>query len=93
MNGKKKMKSYDEAFKRKAMDLVTIVGRKASDVERELGIYPGGISFWISASKENAGTAKEDREEFRKLKKDNELLRMENEILKKAMGYLAKSQQ
>ena len=93
MNGKKKMKTYDEAFKCKAMDLVTIVGRKASDVERELGIYQGGIGSWISASKENAVTAKEDREEFRKLKKDNELLRMENEILKKAMGYLAKSQQ
>ena len=92
MNGKKKMKSYDEAFKRKAMDLVTIVGRKASDVERELGIYPGGISSWISASKENAGTAKEDHDELRKLKREMDDLRMENEILKKAMGFLAKSQ-
>ncbi len=93
MTGLKRMKSYDEAFKKKAIELVTIAGKKATVVERELGIYQGAINSWISASKENAGTAREDRDEYRKLKRENEDLKIENEILKKAMGFLAKSRQ
>ncbi len=92
MTGKAKMKHYDEAFKRKAVELVTIAGKKASVVEHDLGIYQGAIRSWISAFEDNAGTAKEDRDEHRKLKRENDDLRMENEILKKAMGFLAKSQ-
>ena len=93
MNGQKRMKNYDEAFKKKAIDLVTIAGKKATVVERELGIYQGAISSWIASSRENSGTAKEDREENRRLLARLKEVEIENEILKKAMGYLAKSQQ
>lgn len=93
MTGQKRMKNYDEAFKKKAIELVTIAGKKATVVERELGIYQGAINSWISASKQNAGTAKEDRDENRRLLARLKEVEIENEILKKAMGYLAKSRQ
>jgi len=93
MTGQKRMKHYDEAFKKKAIELVTIAGKKATVVERELGIYQGAINSWINASRENAGTAKEDRDENRRLLARLKEVEIENEILKKAMGYLAKSRQ
>lgn len=92
MTGSKRMKHYDEEFKRKAVELVTVAGKKASVVERELGIYQGAIRSWINAFEKNSGTAKSDSEELRRLKRELEEARMENEILKKAMGYFARSQ-
>lgn len=93
MNARRKMKSYDDDFKRKAVELVTVAGRKASVVEKELGIYQGAIAGWRSAFERDAGTATKESEELRKLRRELRDAQMENEILKKAMGYLAKSQQ
>ncbi len=92
MNEKKRKNVYDEAFKRKAVELVKVAGKKQSQVERELGLYQGALTGWIAAFEKNSGTAKEDREELRKLKRELDDMRMENEILKKAMGFLARSQ-
>jgi len=76
MNEKKRKNVYDEAFKRKAVELVKVPGKKQSQVERELGLYPGALTGWISAFEKNAGTAKEVREELRKQKRELDNMRM-----------------
>jgi transposase len=90
-------KHYDDEFKRSAVRLVVEGGRSAREVEEDLGIYQGAIKSWKKAfSKQN----KEDKVllesglssgEYKAMQKELSQLRLENEILKKAMGYLAKS--
>ena len=90
-------KHYDDEFKRSAVRLVVEGGRSAREVEEDLGIYQGAIKSWKKAF---AKEAKEEKvlsesgmssSEFKSMQKELSQLRLENEILKKAMGYLAKS--
>ena len=97
MSTTRKNRHYDDEFKLTAVRLVTEGGRLAVDVEKELGIYQGAIRKWRqafeplmreSSSSENIISLKEHNQ----LQKEFSQLKMENEILKKAMGYLAKNQ-
>ncbi len=90
-------KHYDDDFKRSAVRLVVEGGRSASEVEVELGTYQGAIKCW---KKSFAKLENEEREisesglsssKFKSMQKELSQLRLENEILKKAMGYLAKN--
>jgi len=88
----RKRRIYDKEFKIDAVRLVMEEGQKASEVERNLGIGTGVIYRWIRELRddpENAfpgkGLLKPDDEEFRRLKRENERLRRERDILKKAI--------
>jgi transposase len=70
-----------------------------SEIERELGITPGLLAKWkvrLKADGEQAfpgkGRLKEDEELIRQLKRENELLRQEREVLKKALAIFSKGQ-
>ncbi len=88
---------YTDDFRETAVKLVTEGGRRARDVERELGIYQGAIKQWRRKLRKQAHEEKIVSEggitnsELRQMQKELAQLKMENEILKKAMGYLAKS--
>ena len=84
-------------FKREAVRLVVEEGRKASEVERNLGITPTLVSRWVremSADPEYAfpgkGRLKEPDEEVRILKRDLERVKRECDILKKAITIFSK---
>jgi transposase len=94
-------KRFDQEYKEYVSKLVVEEGRKAADVARELEISPKTISRWVSAYKlkRNGGKTNENYitpSELEKLKiqhdKELELLREENEILKKAMHIFTKNQ-
>ncbi len=93
MSQKREYRRYDKDFKETAIKLVTVGGRKARDVEKELGLYCGAINLWQKAQIKGDSTPSSDPSiEDKALRKELAQLKMENEILKKAMGYLAKSQ-
>ena len=97
MSTTQKNRHYDDDFKMTAVRLVTEGGRKATDVEKELGIYQGAIRKWREAIEPLKGESSSSGvavslKDHNQLQKELSQLRMENEILKKAMGYLAKSQ-
>jgi len=94
---KRGRKYYDNEFKREAVRLVLEEGRKASEVERNLGITPTLVSRWIREMSEDPeyafpgkGRLKAPDEEIRKLKRENERLRRERDILKKAVAIFSK---
>jgi transposase len=96
--GRKPMKRYDIDFKRSAVDLVVKAGRKACEVEQELGLYQGALSVWkkeLGVHEEAAfpgrGYRHQYEQEVHKLEKELKQARLENEILKKAMGYFARN--
>ena len=94
---KRGRKSYDNEFKREAVRLVVEEGRKASEIERNLGITPPLVSRWVREMSEDPeyafpgkGRLKAPDDEIRKLKRENERLRRERDILKKAVAIFSK---
>jgi transposase len=89
----RKRREYTEDFKRDAVALVTDQGYKVSEAARSLGIGEGLVRRWKREFEEEASSARlgtDEREELKRLRKENRLLRMEKEILKKASQYFAK---
>jgi transposase len=89
----RKRRNYTEDFKRDAVALVTEQGYKTSEAARSLGIGDNLIRRWKREFEEEASGTRlgaDEREELKRLRKENRLLRMEKEILKKASQYFAK---
>ena len=90
------VKRYDKEFKIEAVQLALEPGNTQAQVQRELGIGQGVISRWKREFKldgEDAfpgkGRLKTQDEELRSLKRENERLRRERDILKKAVAIFS----
>jgi len=86
-------RKYTEEFKREAVALVTEQGYKLSEAARSVEVNANLLSKWRDRfAEEAAGTrlTGDDRDELVRLRKENRLLKMEKEILKKASQYFAK---
>ena len=75
--------------------MVVEKGRRVSEVARELGMSEGLLRRWkikYEEGKEDPfpgnGRLSPEDEAFRQLKRENERLRMERDILKKSSGHL-----
>src|SRR5579871_3284488 len=94
-----KKRTYTRSFKLQALELVKTSHKSINEIERDLGITPGLLHKWkarLKADGEQAfpgkGRLKEDEELIRQLKRENELLRQEREVLKKALAIFSKGQ-
>ena len=86
-------RNYTEDFKREAVALVTEQGYKISEAARGLEIGANLLGRWRRQFEEEASGSRlsvDEREELKRLRKENRMLRMEKEILKKASQYFAK---
>ena len=90
-------RTYSKEFKIEACRLVIKDGIKPSVVAEKMGINMVMLYRWVNeyqTDPDNAfvgkGRQKPADAELKKLRKENERLRMENEILKKAAAYFAK---
>ncbi len=89
----RKRRNYTEDFKRDAVSLVNEQGYKISEAARSLDIGATLLGRWRREFEEEASGSRlsvDEREELRRLRKENRMLRMEKEILKKASQYFAK---
>lgn len=96
---RKPYKVYTKEFKLEAVRLMEQSDKPAADVARELGLRRNQLYKWKEQLEAKGDTAfgngrgrpkKEDQSELSKLKQENEKLREEVEILKKAAAYFAK---
>ncbi len=90
---KRTRRKYTEEFKRDTVSLVTEQGYKISEAARSLDIGDNLLWRWHRDFEEEASGARlnaDEREELKRLRKENRMLRMEKEILKKASQYFAK---
>ena len=87
---------YDREFKQNAVELVR-AGRTVSRVARDLGVSTWSLGRWVqgahggqaqSESKTLAAESDEQRE-LRRLRQENDYLREQRDILKKALGILS----
>ena len=87
---------YDRAFKENAVALVR-GGRTAASVARDLGVTTWSLNRWVQAAK--AGQAQrepktlaaesEEARAVRRLRQENDCLRQQRDLLKKALGLLS----
>ena len=87
-----KRRKFSREFKVEAVKLVTDQGYGVSEAARNLGIRAGMLGRWKREMKkqETGGDTRVLEAELKKLKRENEQLRMEREILKKAAAFFAK---
>ena len=86
-------KKYTVEFKEEALKLVTEQGYTQSDAAKNLGISSSTFNTWMIQGRK-AGSpiqkATDKDVEIKRLKKENQQLRLEREILKKAAAFFAK---
>ena len=90
-------RTYSKEFKIKACELVIKDNISVAVVAEKFGINHIMLHRWVSEYRElgeeafvGKGYQRPADAELRKLRQENERLKMENEILKKAAAYFAK---
>lgn len=87
-------RSYDREFKLEAIRLWQSTDKSAREVEADLGITPGLLYKWHARLKDEDGSGdgegSERKAEIRRLQRENEILRQERDILKKAVAIFSR---
>lgn len=87
-------RTYTDEFKREAIKLVTEQGLSRKQVARDLGIDPHTLRSWLrTAESTSAAAPTSDTAELARLRRENDQLRMERDILKKALGIFSQMPQ
>ena len=82
---------FDEAFKRDAVALALKGDKPLKQLARELGVSHWNLRDWkrMYGPPEPVRSAEELQAELRALRRENEQLRTQRDILKKTLGILA----
>ncbi|MGY4967600.1 transposase [Streptomyces sp. 900105245] len=94
--GSKYTKRYTTEFKRDAVALVDSTGRTVTEVARELGVSPESLRGWYKQVKVDRGEGRPgeltsgEREELKRLRKQNAEQARTIEVLRKAAVFFAK---
>ena len=86
-------RDFPEDVKRDAVALVTEQGYSIAEAARSLEVGSNLLGRWkreYEAQARGKTLDQEEREELKRLRRENRELRMEKEILKKASTYFAK---
>ena len=92
----KKRRSFSKDFKLEAVKLVKEGGLSVCRAAKDLGVYETCLRRWIKQYEIDQGKGPAgalttpEREELRRLRRENRTLRMEREVLKKATAFFAK---
>lgn len=85
---------YPPEFRREAVQLTRTSEHSIAQVARDLGISNQTLRNWIKQADVDAGKREglttEEREELRRLRRENRTLLQEREILKKAAAFFAR---
>ena len=85
---------YPPEFRRESVELARSSGKPIAQVARDLGVSGQTLHTWIKQADVDAGKREglstEEREELRRLRRENRTLVQEREILKKAAAFFAR---
>ncbi len=90
---KRHRRKFTDEFKAETVKLIRGSGRTVGSVARELSLTETAVRNWVKQA-EASGSADmlstDEQAELRRLRKENQELRMEKEILRKATAFFAK---
>ena len=86
---------YSEEFRREAVRLLRSSGRPIPQLAKELGVSPQSLRNWskreqLDTGQRSDGLTSDEREELRRLRRENRVLAEERDILRKAAAFFAK---
>ena len=95
--GRRPRRQFTDEFRAGAVHLVLDEGKSIGQVARDLDLTASALGNWVKQARADrsqgkTGLTTEEREELRRLRKENARLLMEREILKKAAQFFAKEQ-
>jgi transposase-like protein len=96
---RRKRRKFSDEYRAETVRLIRNSGKSIGQLARELGIGETALRRWINQAEVEAGRGpagaltKSEREELVELRRENQRLRMEREILKKATAFFAKESQ
>jgi transposase-like protein len=87
-------RKFSDEFKRDAVEIVRSSDKPIAEVARELGIYDSTLGNWIKQDEinhgEREGLTSDERARLSELERENARLRMERELLKRAVAFWVK---
>ena len=87
-------RKFSDEFKRDAVEIVHSSDRSIAEVARELGIYDSSLGSWVRQDQvnrgEREGVSSNDKDRLLELERENARLRMERELLKRAVAFWVK---
>ena len=87
---KKRRRKYDRTFKAEAVALWQSSGKSAQEIAGQLGISEGLLHAWKASGQVPSGP-QADLQAENALRRENELLRQQRDILKKTLGIISES--
>ena len=86
---------FTQEFRAGAVRLVLDEGKTVGQLARELDLTESALRNWVDRARADrthgrTGLTTEEREELRRLRKENRVLRTEREILKNAAAFFVK---
>ncbi len=90
---KRHRRKFTDEFKAETVKLVRTSGRTIGSVARELNIGETVLRRWVQRVEVSGSVdslSLDERSELQRLRKENQELRMEKEILRKATAFFAK---
>lgn len=89
-----KVPPYSLEFRQEAVRLLRTSDRTVPQLAKELGVSEGSLRNWSDQLDVNEGKkdglSTSEREELRRLRKENKILAEEREILKKAAAFFVR---
>lgn len=89
-------RKFTDEFRAGVIRLVLDEGKTQAEVARDLDLYDSLIARWVKQARVDRGKGASDalttteKDELAKLRKENRVLKMERDILKKAAAFFAK---
>jgi transposase len=97
MSEQKGKRQYTREFKLEAVRLYESSGKSLRVIEQELGITPYLLAKWVQQFRQGEqdafpgkGKVRESDVELQRLRRENEILRQERDILKKVVAIFSK---
>jgi transposase-like protein len=89
-------RKFSPQFRAEAVQMVIETGKPIAEVARNLGIHDGTLGNWVNAWRRDnpepdQGLSPVERARVKELEEENRRLRMENEFLKKAAAFFART--
>ena len=87
----RRRRKFSDEFKRDAVEIVRSSDKSIAEVARELGIYDSSLGNWVRQDQvnrgEREGLSSDEQQELAELRRENSRLRMERELLKRAVAF------
>ena len=93
---RRQRRSFTPEFKAEAVRLVLAGEKSVGQIAKDLDVIETSLREWVRRAEIDAGRGPKgaltttEREELTRLRKENRVLQMEREILKKAAAFFAK---